>query len=242
MKHYAILLTMIFASLFAFAGEPEADAPKAADTGPRDYVFVMLILDDPEALSKEELNTAMQGHFSNMKILAEKEKLLVAGPFAEPRISEKHRGIFVFDSKTLMEGNLLTSTDPSVRAGVFDPETYIYRSASNLLALPAIQRARDKAQEAIPEEERVFDGRAYVWAMGPTDAELADDEHVLIDGELINYEGDESRRFILLDAQTVEQAEAMFDDAESDAWSFFGWYGSNGYAELSQAAASTASP
>lgn len=242
MKYFAILMSLVVASMFAFGIEPEGVKETNINARARDYVFAMLILDQPDELSEDELKTAMTGHFSNMKVLAEQEKLLVAGPFGTPGISENHRGVYIFNTKSVQEAEKLVKTDPAVQAGVFRPELYLYTSETPLGELFDLKKKRDQKMEALPIEERGFDGRAYVWAVGPSNAEFADGDHVLIEGEMHNYQDVESCVWLLLDAETVDDALDALNLDDPDGWRFYGWYGSGVYADLVNVSATRASP
>ena len=93
------------------------------------YSFVFLLAGPREGqLVQEELMAAREGHFGNMKRLADEGVLLIAGPLTDPRADLKHRGIFIFDVDNVDTAREIAETDPGVQLGAFDVEVYPFRS------------------------------------------------------------------------------------------------------------------
>ena len=139
----------------------EDDAPQPV--AKHDFVFVFLVTgSNPPALDEKGMGEVMNGHFANMRRLAEEGTLVLAGPLPEPRSEPGHRGIFVFDVPTVEDALALASTDPAVQAGVLEMRAYPWRSATQL------QRLFDKHQEAErdsgPNPNPGANARGYVLA------------------------------------------------------------------------------
>lgn len=212
--------------------QPVADDKAAPAT--QDYIFSYLVLDQPEKLSQAEMQTAMQGHFSNMGVMAEAGDLLIAGPLAEPRIDQTYRGIFVFSTGDIEKGKALFNTDPGVKAGVFKPEMYTITCDEPLKELLRLEKEYEQRRlddSEIPDE---WTGRMFVLAIAPADAQFEHTDAVLIDAimDRIDDDKDEPRQILWLDAVNVDEAKSRFKPADLEQWSFYGWYGSPCVAQL----------
>lgn len=72
------------------------------------------------ALSKEDTDVLMRGHFANMQRLAQEGKLLAAGPF------EGGGGIFIFREASAQEITAWTAPDPGIQAKRWNLELLTY--------------------------------------------------------------------------------------------------------------------
>lgn len=66
-----------------------------------------------------------EGHMANINRLGACGKLLIAGPFQQPKEAPEHgplAGIFLFDVETREEAEALMRTDPAIAAGRFTME------------------------------------------------------------------------------------------------------------------------
>jgi uncharacterized protein YciI len=203
-----------------------------------EYIFSYLVLDAPEQLSPDAMNTAMQGHFANMSKLAQEGDLLIAGPLAEPRIDTTYRGIFVFSTGDIEKGRQLFATDPSVQAGVFRPEMYVITCDEPLGELTRLEKEYEQRRMDDPEIPDEWVGRMFTLAIGPGDAGFEHTDAVLIDATMdrIDDDTDAPRQLLWIDAVNVDEAKEKFRAADLDQWSFYGWYGSPCVAQLSQPA------
>ena len=61
-----------------------------------------------------------KGHMDNIKRLAAEGKLIIAGPFLDPK--SDLAGLFIFRVASADEARALTETDPAVKAGRFSYE------------------------------------------------------------------------------------------------------------------------
>ena len=146
------LLTLVF-SIDAVAQERKEKGPSGFDEklakrlgadeyGMRSYVYVLLKTGKAQIEDKTERDKLFAGHFENMGKLAKQGKLVMAGPFSDPK--GVMRGMFIFNVATIEEAKLLVETDPAVKAGIFDYElTKLYSSA----ALMMINEIHEKLQK-----------------------------------------------------------------------------------------------
>ena len=228
------LMTVLFALLFtllsACGTAPDRDeADRAWEGRPvRDYVFVFIRTGPLRTPTPEQSQEAMQGHFANMGRLADEGKLLIAGPYADPRPTPDHRGLFVMDETEVAQGLELANTDPAAVMGVFVMSAHRFTTDRPLTDLPRLEKedeARRLADAAVPDE---WQGRRYVLATAPySDALLAtarQADGVLIAGRLhgAGYGGGD-QVLVWVDAEGVEGAKRMLPEGD---WGVWGWYGS----------------
>jgi len=232
----AVVLFLALISALAIASEPELDEGAATE---RAYVFVYLILNEPERFTRADMGEAMQGHFDNMAKLADEEKLLIAGPLAEPRISPQHRGIFVLNAETIEEGRKIASTDPAVRAGIFKMEMYTFTTDAPLLRLPQLERDAEAARLADPDVPDEWAGRMFVLAIGDADAEVPDSDVVLISAIMVGGDDQTTQQLLFIDAQNTDDAAALPGFGTDSGWEFYSWYGSGEVANLDNDSEST---
>ncbi len=237
--HLGILAVLTLAGMGTPAGgqgqaEPPVDhqAPQQAQL--RSYIFTYLVLDQPEKLSEEEMGEAMQGHFSNMSVMAESGNLLIAGPLAEPRIDPTYRGIFVFRTEHIEKGKALVATDPGVIAGVFKPEFYVISCDEPLGELTRLEKEYEQRRLDDPEIPDEWVGRMFMLAIGPTDAKFEHTQSILIDATMDRVDDDTHKphQLLWIDATSVDEARAKLKADDPDVWSIYGWYGSPCVAQL----------
>ncbi|MEQ8928039.1 MAG: YciI family protein [Fulvivirga sp.] len=68
---------------------------------------------DMPAYEKTQLDSIQMAHMANIKLMAERGKLMVAGPFKEGG------GLFILNVKSKEEAEQLCEKDPAVKAGKF---------------------------------------------------------------------------------------------------------------------------
>jgi uncharacterized protein YciI len=61
-----------------------------------------------------EIQKLQEAHMANIRALAEKKKLVLAGPFVD---GKEMRGVFIFEVPTINEAMSLSLTDPAIQAG-----------------------------------------------------------------------------------------------------------------------------
>jgi uncharacterized protein YciI len=112
----------------------------ADEYGMRSYVMVILKTGPNDKTLTDETKRAdiFKGHFSNMRILAEDKKLILAGPFGDPEGIK--RGLYIFNVKTIEEAQELVMTDPAVKAGIFTPEFTPYYGSAALIQVNSVHK------------------------------------------------------------------------------------------------------
>lgn len=117
----------------------------ADEYGMTSYVLVVLVTgeNDAKITDKTKRSELFRGHFSNMGRLAEKGKLVLAGPLME---DPPKRGLFILDVKTLEEAEQLVKTDPAVAAGIFDFQMTKYYGSAALKKLNDIHATIQKTK------------------------------------------------------------------------------------------------
>lgn len=197
--------------------------------GSPEYTFVFIRTGPAEGLGKEQQEEAFRGHFSNMARLAKERKLLIAGPFGDPRADASHRGLWVFDTPSTSRALELGATDPTVELGIFVLDAHPLATGAPIRSLPRLEEgdeARRLADPGVPDE---WQGRRYVLATHPWSKQMARRVNgrsgVLIAARLYGH-GSDGRDEVLawLDAETPQAARELLPDA--DAWTLHGWYGS----------------
>ncbi len=234
-------LTVLIAALLALlpaCGPARQHTNRAAWEAPpmRDYVFVLIKTGPLRTPTPEQSQEAMRGHFANMARLADEGKLLIAGPFIDPRSDPDHRGIFVMDETEPAAGLELANTDPAARMGVFVMSAHLFTTDRPLTDLPRLEKedeARRLADPNIPDE---WQGRRYVLATAPySDGLLAaarNADRVLIAGRLHGTGADGGDQVLAwVDAEVVEGTEGVLPEGD---WVWHGWYGSKMVAEMSR--------
>lgn len=139
------LLAVVF-SVAAVAqtqpANPDYDAALASklgadERGMRTYVMCFLKTGPLKVDDAEKRAELMKGHFAMINRLAAEKKLVLAGPFTE---GGEFRGIYLFDVKTIEEGEKLTETDPSIKEGYFKVEFIKWYGSAALMEVDGIHR------------------------------------------------------------------------------------------------------
>jgi uncharacterized protein len=98
----------------ALAAELGAD-----EFGMKSYFFVFLKKGDTQIRDSLENIEIQKAHLANIRRLTQEKKIVLAGPFLE---EGDLRGLFIFNSDSLLEVQRLTESDPAVEAGIFSYE------------------------------------------------------------------------------------------------------------------------
>jgi uncharacterized protein YciI len=87
----------------------------ADDYGMKMYVMAFLKTGPNRDQSPEEAAQLQKAHMDNIRRMAEAGDLVLAGPFAKN--DQGIQGIYIFNVETVEEAELLTQTDPAIKAG-----------------------------------------------------------------------------------------------------------------------------
>jgi uncharacterized protein YciI len=207
-----------------------ARATNASDETDCAWAWILTGPHDAE-VTGEARDAAFAGHFANMKRMADDGELLVAGPFAEPRVRDDHRGIFLLGTGDLAAARRIANTDPTARAGVFVFEVEPFRTADPLERLMPRHAAAVEAYGP-GEPSPGYHCRGYVLVAGspPDAAERAlEGAPVLFQGRI--GAGDDERALACLDATSVDDARAHCADGDVE-WTLMPWFATNEIANL----------
>jgi len=121
-------------------GYDEALAKKlgADEYGMHKYVIAFLKKGPNTDQSEEEAKALQKAHMDNIGKLADKGKLVLAGPFLD---NGDLRGIYIFDVETIEEAEALTATDPAIKAGRLEMELHPWYGSA---AVMQINEVHDK--------------------------------------------------------------------------------------------------
>jgi uncharacterized protein YciI len=211
-------------------------ACRFGSSGPdeRTYTLVYLRTGSKTELSKEESQKIFSGHFDNMLRLAKERKLLLAGPFGQPKHDAELRGLFVLDTADPDEARAWAETDPGFQAHVFELEYHSLRTQAALHALLDAELARMAAEEAAGEHPPPgANVRAYVLLTATQGAEmereLAGQTYTVLRGRI-----DEGLGWAILDAPDPNAAVELIGASRERMGTvlFDSWFASKGLAKL----------
>jgi uncharacterized protein YciI len=211
-------------------------ACRFGSSGPdeQSYTLVYLRTGSKTELSKEESQKIFAGHFENMLRLAKEKKLLLAGPFGQPKHDANLRGLFVLDTADPAEAQAWAETDPGFQAHVFQLEYHPLRTQAALHALLEVELARISAEEASGEHPPPgANGRAYVLITASQGAEmereLAGQTYTLLRGRI-----DEGLGWAVLDAPDPNAAVELIGASRERMGTvlFDAWFATKGLMQL----------
>jgi hypothetical protein len=107
------------------------------------YTFVMLTSGDAVIADKKVRDSLFQGHMSNMVVMAEAGKLVLAGPFYTKNLDD-FRGIFILNSTDTSEVRQLLSKDLAISNGLLKANLYPWYGSAALKELNAIHQKVQK--------------------------------------------------------------------------------------------------
>lgn len=110
----------------------KAKAYGADDYGMKKYVMAFLKRGPNKSADSIERSKLQRAHLDNISRLAEEGKLVLAGPFFG---NDDLRGIYIFNVQSIEEAASLTSTDPSIQAGVLVMELKEWYGSAALMAI-----------------------------------------------------------------------------------------------------------
>ena len=140
-----ILIVSLF-PLFSFAQNNtsiEKDTALAKQIGADDYAmkqYVMAFLKKGpnRDRSPEESAQLQKAHMDNIGRLADKGKLILAGPFLD---DGDIRGIYIFNVTSVEEAEKLTATDPAIKAGSLIMELHPWYGSAGLMMVNKIHNS-----------------------------------------------------------------------------------------------------
>lgn len=207
----------------AARSEARASAAAPEQAREKDYTLIFLVGGPGNPmLTPDEVKAAGEGHFANMRRLAHEGVLLLAGPFVDPKVDSKLRGLFLFDRAEPMDALEIAGSDPAVQAGLLALQAVPCASADELgrsLALWA--EANERGEE--PEMTSYVLAVCEASEAGVARA-LDRDARVLFALRLKGARAGE--QMLLLDEREPESARALLEEhgAEPTRWTLHPWY------------------
>lgn len=128
---------LLLGSQMAYAQTPApafnkalADSLDADKYGMKMYVMAILKTGSATITDKATVDSLFKGHMDNIGHLADRGKLVVAGPFQKNE--KQYRGIFILNTKSLEEAKALLQTDPAIKAKLLDTELFNWYGSAAL--------------------------------------------------------------------------------------------------------------
>ena len=122
MKNIVLLFVTLLSFTFVSQAQNNAyDSELAKEVGVDEYgmkKYVIAFLyrgDRVNEYTEQQRSEIQSGHMANINRMAEEGKLVMAGPFFG---NEELRGLFFFAVESLEEAQMLTESDPAIKAGV----------------------------------------------------------------------------------------------------------------------------
>lgn len=121
----AIFFFLGYLQLFSQSENPLYDSTLAKSLGADEYgmkSYILVVLKSgPNTITDQaKLDTLFSKHMKNIQDMADKGKLIVAGPFGKN--VKSYRGIFILNVKTKEEAIALLMNDPTIREKVFETD------------------------------------------------------------------------------------------------------------------------
>ena len=115
--------------------QEKANVYGADEFGMRKYVMAFLYKGPNRDLDSTRASELQMAHLKNIRLMAEKGQLSLAGPFLD---NGELRGIYVFNVPTIEEAKTLVETDPAIQAGSLRMELKEWYGSAALMAVNEI--------------------------------------------------------------------------------------------------------
>jgi len=102
----------------------------ADDYGMKSYIFVILKTGSNKTTDKSMISECFKGHFENINLLVEQNKLIVAGPFGKNE--QNFRGLFILNVSNYEEAEKLLQSDPAIKEGLLAIELFNWYGSAAL--------------------------------------------------------------------------------------------------------------
>jgi uncharacterized protein YciI len=109
----------------------------ADEIGMKKYVMAFLKKGPNRSQDSTTRANLQNAHLKNIQRLANEGKLVVAGPFLD---DQDIRGIYVFNVETVEEAQLLTETDPAIKAGSLIMDLHPWYGSAALMEITNIHK------------------------------------------------------------------------------------------------------
>lgn len=143
-------LLVVLLNAKALSPNPNYDAALANklgadDYGMKNYVLVILKTGSNLTTDKAFIDSCFAGHMTNIHRLVELKKLIVAGPLKKNE--NNYRGIFILNTDSFEEAEVLLQTDPAIKEKLLVTELYKWYGSA---ALPEYLNESDKVWKTKP--------------------------------------------------------------------------------------------
>jgi len=114
MKNSLLLTLFILLNTLAVNAQDEFEMKEGDTTYIMKKYYLVMLLANPakEQLDSETVAEIQQAHLDNINKLAERKKIVMAGPMGD---DGNLRGIFVMDCENLEEAETLCKTNPAIK-------------------------------------------------------------------------------------------------------------------------------
>jgi len=117
----------------------------ADEYGMKMYVFAVLKTGDNKTENKAFIDSCFSGHLQNIRRLAEKKQIVVAGPFGKN--NNQFRGLFILNVEKIEDAEMLLKSDPAISSNLLKAELYPWYGSA---ALPEYLPFHDKIWKSNP--------------------------------------------------------------------------------------------
>jgi uncharacterized protein YciI len=115
----------------------------ADEYGMKSYVIAFLKSGPNRPTDQQKSAELQAAHLANIKRMAQEGSLIVAGPFLD---DGDIRGIYIFNVTTTEEAEVLTATDPAIKAGSLVMELHPWYGSAGLMKVPELHLQVAKTQ------------------------------------------------------------------------------------------------
>jgi uncharacterized protein YciI len=139
-------ISCLFFSMTCLSQNKNFDSALARKTGADEYGMKQYVVAFLKAGTTKITDTAqkaklMKAHLQNIGRMAKEGSLVLAGPFLD---NGNLAGIYIFNVSSVEEARKLTSTDPAVKAGVFEMELHPWYGSAALMQVTPIHYTLQK--------------------------------------------------------------------------------------------------
>lgn len=120
-----------------------ASALGADSYGMRTYVLVMLSSGEAHITDEAELAQLQEQHMANIRRMAEKKHLVLAGPFFA---NEHYRGLFILATEDIDQAKEWVDTDPAIAAGLLQADYFPWYGSAALMEVSEIHKTIEQEQ------------------------------------------------------------------------------------------------
>lgn len=132
---YLIAGSLLFSAMASYGETDVAQSKRfgADEYGMKKYVMALLKKGpNRDALSPQQRTELQAAHMANIGRMAQKKQLVLAGPFLD---NGNLRGIYVFNTPSIVTAKQWTQTDPAIKAGSLIMELKPWYGSAAIMAI-----------------------------------------------------------------------------------------------------------